>query len=292
MGISVVPSAVALGLFDGVHLGHRRVLELVSAQSAGGLRPCVFTFETESVGVKHETALDYLYPSAQKCRILKACGMERIYHPPFAEVCDLTGEEFVREILLKRFAAAYVCCGRDFRFGQHASCNAEDLQRFGAHYGFAVELAEDVTLDGQHVSSTRIRKHLLQGDMTAANALLGAPYTIEQEVVHGAQLGRTIGFPTLNQVFAEGQLVPKFGVYATKTCVDGVDYPSLTNIGMKPTVQYDGLPLAETYVIGYAGDLYGKVVPVSLLRFLRPEQKFASVEELTAQMQRDLAACR
>ena len=114
----------------------------------------------------------------------------------------------------------------------------------------------------------------------------------EQEVVHGAQLGRTIGFPTLNQVFAEGQLVPKFGVYASKTCVDGVDYPSLTNIGMKPTVQYDGLPLAETYVIGYAGDLYGKVVPVSLLRFLRPEQKFASVEELTAQMQRDLASCR
>ncbi len=292
MGISVEPTAVALGLFDGVHLGHRRVLELVLAQSANVLQPCVFTFATESIGVKHDAALDYLYPTSQKCRILRDCGMERVHHPPFAEVCDMTGEAFVQKILLHHFSAAYVCCGRDFRFGKHASCGAEDLQRFGERYGFRVGIAEDVCVDGQPVSSSRIRQHLQSGDMASANALLGAPYTIEQEVVHGAQLGRTIGFPTLNQVFAEGQLVPKFGVYASETLVDGVKYPSLTNIGMKPTVQYDGLPLAETYIIGFAGDLYGKVVPVSLLRFLRPEQKFASVEELTAQMQRDLASCR
>ncbi len=292
MGISLVPTAVALGLFDGVHLGHRRVLELVHAQRKNGLKPSVFTFATESVGVKHNTALNYLYPTPQKCRILQDCGMEWISHHPFAEVCDMDGETFVQKVLIERFSAAYVCCGRDFRFGRNAAWNVQDLQKFGQQYGFTVELAEGVLFDGQPVSSSRIRMHLKNGEIAQANALLGAPYTIEQEVVHGAQLGRTIGFPTINQVFAEGQLVPKFGVYASETTVDGVKYPSLTNIGMKPTVDYDGMPLAETHLIGFAGDVYGNVLSVSLERFLRTEQKFASVAELTAQMQRDLEQCR
>lgn len=286
--IALTPTAVALGLFDGVHLGHRHVLELVCAQKKNGMKPSVFTFATESVGVKHNTNLNYLYPSSQKCRLLRDCGIEWISQHPFAEICDMTGEAFVQEILVRRFSAAYVCCGRDFRFGKHAACGAEDLQEFGAHYGFDVEIAEDVLMDGLPVSSTRIRQCLLDGAIGSANALLGAPYTIEQEVVHGAQLGRTIGFPTINQVFTEGQLVPKFGVYASETLVDGVKYPSLTNIGMKPTVAYDGMPLAETHLIGFAGDLYGKTLQVALHRFLRGERKFASVAELTKQMQKDL----
>ncbi len=288
MGISTVPTAVALGLFDGVHLGHRKVLDLVRAQSENGLKPTVFTFATESVGIKHDALLNYLYPTAQKCGILHALGMERVFHPPFAEICSLSGEAFVQTILLDRFSAAYVCCGRDFRFGKDAAWNVQDLQGFGAQYGFAVDIAEDVLFEGSPVSSSCIRRCLLEGDIARANALLGAPYTIEQEVVHGAQLGRTIGFPTINQVFAEGQLVPKFGVYASETTVDGVKYPSLTNIGMKPTVKYDGLPLAETYVVDFAGDLYGKTLQVELCQFLRGERKFASVAELTAQMHRDL----
>ncbi len=292
MGISLVPTAVALGLFDGVHLGHRRVLELVHAQRKNGLKPSVFTFATESIGVKHNTALNYLYPTPQKCRILQDCGMDWVSHRPFAEICDMDGEAFVRQMLVQHFSARYVCCGRDFRFGRNAAWNVQDLQKFGQQYGFTVELAEGVLFDGQPVSSSRIRKHLQSGEIAQANALLGAPYTIEQEVVHGAQLGRTIGFPTINQVFAEGQLVPKFGVYASETTVDGVKYPSLTNIGMKPTVDYDGMPLAETHLIGFAGDVYGNVLSVSLERFLRTEQKFASVAELTAQMQRDLEQCR
>lgn len=286
--ITLLPSAVALGMFDGVHLGHRSVLELVRKQAQNGLNPSVFTFSTESVGIKHDASLCYLYPSAQKCRLLKDCGMQRIYHPPFAEVCDMTGEAFVQNILVQRFSAAYVCCGRDFRFGRGAACGAKELQRFGEAYGFRVEIAEDVLMDGLPVSSSRIRRHLQSGEIAAANALLGAPYTIEQEVVHGAKLGRTIGFPTVNQVFAGGQLVPKFGVYASKTIVDCVIYPSLTNIGRKPTVGYDGEPLAETHIIGFAGDLYGKTLQVQLHHFLRGEQKFASVAELTEQMQKDL----
>ncbi len=292
MGISLKPSAVALGLFDGVHLGHRRVLELVLAQRENGMKPSVFTFATESVGVKHDAALDYLYPTTQKCRILQDCGMEWISHHPFAEVCDMEGEEFVRNILVDRFSAAYVCCGRDFRFGRKAAWNVQDLRKFGENYGFAVQTVDDVCVDGKTVSSSRIRELLHNGEVSRAQVLLGAPYTIELAVVHGAQLGRTIGFPTMNQVFAQGQLVPKFGVYASRTLLDGTVYPSITNVGRKPTVQYDGRPLAETYVIGAKGDFYGKTIPVSLLQFIRSEQKFDSLEALTAQMQRDLEIAR
>lgn len=292
MAISLMPSAVALGLFDGVHLGHRRVLELVLAQKSNGMRPSVFTFATESVGVKHDAALDYLYPTEQKCAMLRECGMEHIAHHPFAEVCDLEGEEFVQKILVQRFSAAYVCCGEDFRFGRDAAWNVQDLCRFGAQYGFSVQLADAVRVDGETVSSSRIRVFLHSGEVSHAAKLLGAPYTIAQEVVHGAQLGRTIGFPTMNQVFAQGQLVPKFGVYASRTVLDGISYPSITNVGRKPTVQYDGRPLAETYVIGAKGDFYGKTIPVALLDFIRPEQKFESLEALTAQMHKDLEIAR
>lgn len=292
MAISLMPSAVALGLFDGVHLGHRRVLELVLAQKSNGMRPSVFTFATESVGVKHNAALDYLYPTEQKCAMLRECGMEHISHHPFAEICDMEGEEFVREILVQRFAAGFVCCGEDFRFGRHAAWDTQDLRRFGAQYGFSVQTAKPVCVDGEIVSSSRIRSLLQSGEVSDAERLLGAPYSIELEVVHGAQLGRTIGFPTMNQVFADGQLVPRFGVYASRTVIDGVSYPSVTNVGRKPTVQYDGRPLAETYVIGAKGDFYGRTIPVALLDFIRPEQKFDSLEALTAQLHKDLEIAR
>ncbi len=292
MAVSLMPSAVALGLFDGVHLGHRRVLALVQAQKQNGMRPSVFTFATESVGVKHDAALDYLYPTEQKCAMLRECGMEYISHHPFAEICELGGEEFVRKILVQRFAAGYVCCGEDFRFGRNAAWDVEDLRRFGRSYGFAVQTAQPVSVDGETVSSSRIREFLQNGEVSRAEKLLGLPYTIALEVVHGAQLGRTIGFPTMNQVFAHGQLVPKFGVYASRTVIDGVSYPSVTNVGRKPTVQYDGRPLAETYVIGAKGDFYGRTIPVALLDFIRPERKFDSLDALTAQLHRDLETAR
>ena len=287
--ISLVRTSAALGLFDGLHLGHRHVLERVREQEKNGLLPSVFTFAAESVSIKHGTALEYLYPTEQKCRLFKEYGIQRIYHPPFADICNMDGEEFVQRILVQRFSAAHVCCGQDFRFGRKAAWNVQDLQKFGEQYGFAVEIAEDVLMDGQPVSSSRIRLHLISGEIERANLLLGAPYTIEQTVTHGAQLGRTIGFPTINQVFAEGQLVPKFGVYATETIVDGVKYPSVTNIGMKPTVNYQGRPLAETHIIGFQGDLYGRTLQVRFKRFIRPEQRFGSVEELQAQLCKDMA---
>lgn len=285
-------TAAALGFFDGVHLGHRSVLAAAYQQKSNGLVPCAFTFPAEFASGKKSAASGYLYTTEQKKHILRQeCGMKSVICPPFSEVCMMEGETFVREILCEKLHAAYVCCGEDFRFGHRAACGVQELRVLGERYGFAVDVIPEVCADGKSVSSGAIRQFLLNGEMEQANALLGSPYCIRQTVTHGAQLGRTIGFPTANQIFAKGQLVPRFGVYASETIVDGVNYPSLTNIGMKPTVQYDGMPLAETYIIGFAGDLYGKDLQVILHRFVRPEQKFSSVSELTAQMQRDLAAC-
>jgi len=282
-------TAAALGIFDGVHLGHREVLRTAAGQKENGLMPCAFTFPPESTAFKG--AEGYIYSSAEKEYILRRhCGMEHILSPEFAAVCGMDGEIFARYILAGELNAAFVCCGRDFRFGRGASCGAEELRDFGRRFGFRVQTVEDVCLDGTRVSSTEIRRLLLAGNVTAADALLGEPYMIRRTVTHGAQLGRTIGFPTINQVFEPGQLVPAFGVYASLTRTGGREYRSMTNIGVKPTVDYGGAPLAETYIHGFTGDLYGTSPEVVLLRFIRPERRFGSTEELKKQIAADVSA--
>ena len=201
----------------------------------------------------------------------------------------MDGRTFAKKFSMTEFYAKDVCCGKNFRFGENASCDVQDLEQFGKWFGFQVHVIDDVQRDGMTVSSTEIRKLLSNGEIEKANQFLGEPYRIYQEVTQGAQLGRTIGFPTVNQVFCENQLVPKFGVYASETALsDGRKFKSLTNIGMKPTVNYAGLPLAETYIEEFSGNLYGKPLTVRLLRFIRPEMKFSSVEALTEQMTKDL----
>ncbi|MBR1555491.1 MAG: riboflavin biosynthesis protein RibF [Oscillospiraceae bacterium] len=278
------PTAVALGLFDGVHLGHRAVLDAVMHLEK---LPCVFTFRTEDAVSKK--GAQYLYPFETRCEIIRQCGIAQFYCPSFAEMRNMDGRTFAKEILHHGMNAVDVCCGKNFRFGEHASCDVHDLEQFGKEFGFKVYVIDDVLKDGIKISSTEIRKLLLAGEIEKANQFLGQPYQIWQKVTHGAQLGRTIGFPTINQGFRENQLVPKFGVYASETeLLDGRKYKSLTNIGMKPTVNYQGLPLAETYIKDFSGDLYEKQVSVRLLRFIRPEMKFDSVQALTEQMTKDL----
>ena len=281
------PTAVALGVFDGVHLGHRAVLHTALQLCRDGENiPCVFTFRKEEIISKK--GAKYLYPFDMRCDMMSECGIRRFYCPSFAEMQAMSGRDFAKDILHEGMNAAHICCGKNFRFGASASCDAHDLEQLGTEFGFQVHIVDDVQRDGMTVSSTEIRKLLSNGEIEKANQFLGEPYRIYQEVSHGAQLGRTIGFPTINQLFREGQLVPRFGVYASETSVNGRWYPSLTNIGMKPTVNYAGLPLAETYIREFSGDLYGKPLTVRLLRFIRPEMKFSSVEELHKQMTKDL----
>ena len=280
--------AVALGLFDGVHQGHRAVLQAAVRQKKNGLIPGAFTFHAEMSAMKN--APGYLYPTDLKIHILETeCGMERIYAPPFEMVCEMSGEDFVREILCRRMNAAYAVCGNDFRFGKDARWDAEDLRRLGEKAGIAIEIVDDVRCGGEKVSSSAVRSLLLEGDIKHANLLLGAPYTIFGAVIHGAALGGSIGFPTINQIFRKGQIVPRYGVYAAEAQTpDGRWHRALTNIGMKPTVHYEGMPLAETHILGYEGDLYGQDVAVVLTKAIREERQFESVEALREQMEKDL----
>lgn len=284
-------TAAALGLFDGVHLGHRAVLRAAAAQAKNGLIPAAFTFQPGLASFKG--ADGFLYPEALKEQILRdECGIGTLCIPDFNEIAALSGEAFVREILCVRMNVGYIVCGEDFRFGNRAAWNAADLRRFGGQYGFAVEIVGAVCSGGEPVSSSRIRRLLGAGDIAAANALLGVPYRIHSEIVHGAHLGHTIGFATINQMFLPGQLVPRFGVYASETLTPDGWHRSITNIGIKPTVNYTGLPLAETHILDYSGDLYGQDVTVQFTAFLRPEQKFDSLHALTAQLHADIAKRR
>ncbi len=282
-----IKTSAALGIFDGVHTGHRAVIANAAKHRIDGAEPCVFTFSPDTALFKG--ADGFIYGECEKNQIIgKSCGVEKIYSESFADICSLDGESFVKEILCGKLNVAYVSCGRDFRFGKGASCGAEELAQFGKKYGFETETADDVCVSGERVSSTLIRRLVKDGEMEKAAEYLGEPYAIFKKVTHGAQLGRTIGYPTANQVFEKGQLVPRFGVYASKVYIDGKCFSAMTNVGIKPTVDYDGMPLAETYIDGFNGDIYEKNIHTALIRFIRPEMKFSSLGELKNQIAEDI----
>lgn len=280
-------SAVALGFFDGVHLGHREVIRLSAEQKENGFVPSVFTFNPDAVSDRKNSA-GYIYGTEEKSELLRECGIEEILSSDFEEVCDLSGEEFVKNILVDKMSAGFVCCGNNFRFGKNALCGVNELHELGKKYGFEVRTAGDIKIEGKTVSSTEIRRFLLDGDVVKAHMFLGRPYSINKKVVHGAELGRTIGFPTLNQVFDRNQLVLKYGVYASDVFINGNWYRAMTNIGMKPTVNYGGMPLAETHIIDFSGDLYNKRISINILEFIRPEKKFDSLDGLKRQIAGDM----
>lgn len=270
-------TAVALGLFDGLHHGHRAVLSEVLSMSS----PAVFTFRTESIKRKHGKPFEYIFTNSYKLELFAGMGIKYVYSPDFDDVKGMSGEEFVSEILVKKMNAGLVVCGENFRFGKAARCGADELLQFGERYGFEVRI---IGLDG--FSSEKYRSLLREGNVEKLYKNNDA-YILSAEVITGNQIGRTIDFPTINQKFAENQIVPRFGVYYTTTTVGGRCYPAVTNVGVKPTVENNIKPLAETHILGFSGDLYGRFVDVAFCRFIRDEIKFASVEELKNQISAD-----
>lgn len=285
--------AVALGLFDGIHLGHRAVLDLALVQEKNGLQPAVFTFNPVAVLRKSSGQDGYIYPHIRKYKMLENLGFSfNIYSENFDEICGLSGEEFAENVLVKKLNAGIVCCGNNFRFGKNASCGVEELKSFGEKYGFSVQTAEPVKVNDITVSSGEIRRCLVSGKIEKANTLLGEPYNIYTTVVHGNEIGRTINFPTINQNYSKGQLILKYGVYFTTTYIDDIKYKSITNIGVKPTIAGKRTPLSETHILDFSGDLYNKNIRVEFNKFIRPEMKFSSVDELRKQISADIAVVR
>lgn len=286
--MNVRQNVAALGVFDGVHLGHRRVLAAACAIGSCG----VVTFAEETMPEKQGRSMRYIYHDEQKRRLLTTCGADAVFALPFGEMRGMDGESFCREILRDQLDVDCVVCGEDFRFGRRAACGPDELARYGKRFGFAVKLVKKVR-DAEQipVSSRHIRFLLESGQITAANRLLGADYQLLLHVVTGRALGREFGVPTANQHFEPWQVIPHYGVYASFAEINDIWVPAITNIGIRPTVTGGpSEPVAETHLIDWSGELVGTLLPVTLTRFMRPEQRFDSVEELTLQMRRDIQA--
>lgn len=295
-GTNDVPNsstAVAMGLFDGLHYGHKTVIRYASdiAENNPGIEPAVFTFDTASVTSKGNGGVECILSREMKFELIEQLGVRYIYSPDFMNFKDLTGEEFAELVLCGKLNAKFVTCGEDFRFGKGAKCGVEELDRLCRKHGIRLYVVPPVRENqGIRISSTMIRELIRGGDIEKANLLLGSHFTMKLPVAYGRKIGRTLDFPTINQYLLKRQVMPKFGVYASKTEVLGKIYKSVTNIGVKPTVGSDA-PLAETYIIDFDGsDLYGETAKISLISFIRPEMKFDGVEALKAQIARDLQA--
>ena len=273
-------TAAALGLFDGVHEGHELILRNTMLYSLQDYAPAVFTFRTESIKFKHGKPFEYIYTNRQK---LHRLHVKYVLSPDFDDVRTMTGREFAESILVNIMNVGAVVCGDNFRFGENASCGVDELRTFGENYGFEVKV---VKLGENHFSSEKYREILRKGDVEKLYP--HNTYSLWGEVVHGNQIGRTINFPTVNQLYAENQLVPKFGVHRTWTFIDEKGFPSITNVGVKPTIKGVRNPLAETHILNFEGDLYGKNITVEFLEFIRPEMKFSSVGELRNQINEDV----
>ncbi|MDR2687935.1 MAG: riboflavin biosynthesis protein RibF [Oscillospiraceae bacterium] len=278
--------AIALGAFDGLHTAHMAVLEAAARQRDSGFAPAVLLFDQHPQQALTGLAPPRLLADGERDCRLRALGLE-LLRARFGEIKDMPPRAFFEEILMRRFRAGALCCGYDFRFGAGARGDAPALQTLCDAHGVRLQTTPEIDYGGAPVSSTRIRQALAQGGLAGANAMLGRPFGYAFPVERGGQVGRTLGAPTINQAFPAGFAVPRYGVYASQAFVGDAWLPGVTNIGVRPS--FGGSELrSETHVIGFAGDLYGRRVPVRLLRFLRPERKFGSIEELKGQIAADI----
>lgn len=275
------PRAVALGLFDGMHIGHRAVISNVL--DVDGLTATVFTFSDETPLPKNAPQLQTL---ADRCDLIEKTGVEELFLADFSAVGAFSPADFVKTVLKEQLNAHLVSCGENFRFGNGGTGDVTLLQSLCEAENIRVVVAKTVLCDGEPVSSSRIRAALADGNVTLANRLLGHPFSLTGSVAHGDGRGKHLGFPTANLPLYPHFAAPRFGVYLSAVELDGNVYSALTNVGARPTFETDA-PLCETSIFDYSGDLYGKELRVSLVRFLREERAFSSNEELKNQMERD-----
>jgi riboflavin kinase/FMN adenylyltransferase len=292
-GASGRGSVVAIGTFDGIHLGHQRVLEftIAKAKDSGAVATAI-TFEPPPLKVlRPEAAPPRISTNQQRMDWFGAVGMEAVVVLPFTkELAALGPEDFVDQILVERLRARAVVVGENFRFGHKHAGDVGLLRELGRKHGFEVVVHEPVRLKGEVVSSTRIRRFVADGDVRHAARLLGRAFALTGEVVSGTGRGRKFTFPTLN-LKPEQELLPARGVYITRTVLDGEtsSHRSVTNVGMRPTFNGSGLTV-ETHLLDYSGNFSPERIEVRFWKKLRDEKKFSGADELKAQIARDIAA--
>lgn len=279
--------AVALGNFDGLHIGHKIVLKsTMEIAKKHNLEPKVMLFDIHPKEFLFNEKLPRLMTDAEIEKSLTAMGFG-ICRVSFKEIMDYSCEDFIEKILVKKFDAKAVCCGFNYSFGKKGMGNSEMLQSLCKEQGIECNVSKPVSIDGMTVSSTAIRNFLLNGEVQKAAQMLGRNYAVCGAVMDGDKRGRTMGFPTANQRIDDALAVPKFGVYETLVTVDGKKYKGVTNIGIRPTFLAEKA-LSETHIIDFSGDIYRKDITVELVRFLRPERQFGSLLKLKEQLEKDI----
>lgn len=279
---------IALGFFDGVHIGHREILGRAALRARQlGLESAALTFLRHPKGLVRGIAPPLITAYEKRRSLILQQGIGQVIALPFdAQMADMAAEDFVA-MLAEDHGAAGVVCGEDFRFGKNAAGTPALLAQAGLEIIVCQKVAD---AGGRAVSSTAIRRLIEEGDVEKAARWLGRPFELEGTVVHGQKVGRRLGFPTLNLVPDQGLVLPRRGVYSGRVAVGREVYPALTNVGSRPTFTSADIVSVESHVLGFEGDLYGSQIAVEFLRFLRPERAFESAEALREQIERDLQA--
>ena len=289
------PTVLTIGTFDGVHLGHQKIIErVVTTARQEGLLATIFTFFPHPrMVVQHDKSLKLIHTLEEKKQLLQQLGVDLLVVQPFNEAfAQLTAEEFVSTILVQHLNVKKVIIGYDHRFGRNRTANINDMRLFGEKYGFAVEEISVQEVDEVSVSSTKIREALNKGDVITAEHYLGTPYSLTGTVVHGLKLGRTLGYPTANiQVTEDYKLIPKDGVYAVYSYIGERKVYGMMSIGKNPTIEGKGASI-EVYFFDFNGDLYDRELTIYFVKYLREERKFSSVALLKKQLQDDETTAR
>ena len=283
------PTAVTIGKFDGLHRGHQKLLREVMRYREKGYKPAVFTFETAPGTLIRGKLQTMITTNEEREENLREAGVEYLVEYPFnQEVAHMDPEQFVAEILVGKMGAKAIVSGPDCHFGYQRKGDAELLRKLAPKYGYEVSIVEKAMDGDREISSTYVREALSHGNIRLAQELLGYPYEMTGIVEHGRELGRTLGFPTMNVAPQDGKILPRYGVYACQVLIDGTWYGGVGNAGVKPTVMQEQRELFEVYVYDYAGNAYGKYITIRFLEFERPETRFDSLKELKACVMQDM----
>ena len=287
---------IALGFFDGVHKGHGALLRTV-AQVADrlGAKPCAFTFDRSPTAAITGQAVPLLSSVEDRVWLMRRYyGIEEVIVAPFDGMQKMDWQDFVSEYLQKELGAVHVVAGHDFHFGYMGKGNPQRLQEKCRELGMGCDIIQKVEQDGITISSTYIRTLIAQGEVERADQFLGHPHTLTNRVAHGKKIGTTtLGFPTVNLLIPQGVIVPAYGVYATRVWFDGQCRCAVTNVGVRPTVEdNDGHVTVEGFILDFDGDLYGHEIRMEFYKYLRPEQKFASMQALADEIRHNAQQTR
>lgn len=287
------PTAVTLGKFDGLHRGHDLLMQTVLEYSRKyNVASVAFTFDMPPRNRVEEIVANVLTTNEEKQYIFEKRGIDYLIECPFTpEVMAMEPKDFIAWIT-ESLHMKYVVVGDDFRFGYKRAGDYHTLLQYEETYGYKTIVIDKLKDSNRDISSTYVREKIADGNIRKANQLLGYKYFIKSEIVHGRKLGRRIGIPTINMILPANKLLPPNGVYVTEVLVDGNLYMGVTNVGCKPTVSEEHIVGVETYIDGFNQDIYGEKIVVSFIDYIRPEQKFGSVEELKAQMESDIKVAR